>query len=131
MKRALAPLLMAGFARAQNASDMVKVEVKDPPMFGFITRELLVMIIIALFVLYLIVMIIKHLRKKRAEKAAVAMSKGDKIEQLKAEKAKLERMIEGAKKSYYKRELSEEEAKKLMFEYKQRILEVDEELRAL
>ncbi len=129
MKKALVPMMMAEVAKAQNASEIIKVKIEEPPLLGFITRELLVKIIIGLFLLYLIIVIIRYLRRKRAERAAALISERERTEQLKAEKAKLERMIEGAKKSYYKRELSEEEAKKLMFEYRQRILEIDGELK--
>ena len=94
-------------------------------------RDTLILIIVAVLILYVIIRLLAMRRAKKRERQEAEVSEEDKIEELKKEKEKLEGMIERAKNSYYKRELSEAEAKKLMFEYKQRIIEIDGELKGL
>jgi len=120
----LTGFLLAGLAQAQERDIEVKV-VSDP------MRDLLIVIIVTVLVLYVIIRLLAIRRKRKREEEEAKASEYDKAERLRAEKAKLERMMEAAKKSYYKRELSEAEAKKLMFEYKQRIIEIGEELKVL
>ena len=130
MKKALATLLLAGSAQARNANDSIVI-IEDPLVLGIFNRETLILLILAILALYVIIRLLAIRRKRKREEDEAEALEYDKADQLRAEKAKLERMIEAARKSYYKRELSEAEAKRLMFEYRQRIIEIDEELKVL
>lgn len=126
----LAVILMVTFVSAQNISQ-IQVSTDEDPIFGFLTREHLIILVVAIIVVYVLIRILLKLRERSVKKREGVISDKDRISNLQAEKKRLQNMTEAARKSFYKRELSEEEANKLMFEYKQQIIEIDGELKRL
>jgi lysylphosphatidylglycerol synthetase-like protein (DUF2156 family) len=133
---ALACILVSGFAQAVNESlegtiKEIKTEIKEPLIFGVLTRDQLIVIIVAIVALYVVARLLMWLYSKDRQKRQAETSAVDRVAQLRGERDKLKGMMDSAKKSFYKRELSEGEANKLMFEYKQKIMDIEAELKRL
>ena len=136
MKKFIAFLLapLTSLAYAENGTMITETRYVPPTILG-IPQDQLIMIVVGVIVLYFIFRLVSLVRakskeKEDARKASVA-SAVDRVSSLKAERDRLRNMIEEAKKSYYKRELTEEQANKMLFEYKQKLMELEAELKRL
>ncbi|MBN2517910.1 MAG: hypothetical protein JXB14_03615 [Candidatus Altiarchaeota archaeon] len=127
-----AGILKATIASAQEAPVNTTVRViPEEPLFGVITREQLILVVVLIVIVYIIVRIALKLRERNMKKAQAITSEKDRVMELRAEKKRLQEMMDMAKRSFYKRELTEEETNKLMFEYKEKMIAVDAELKRL
>lgn len=129
---ALACMLVS--AQAANESLDIRnitVTTEEPPILGILTRDQLIIIIIIIVALYVVARLLMWLYSKDRQKRRVEASAVDRVAELRGERDKLKGMMDSARKSFYKRELSEDETNKMIFEYKQRIIDVDAELKRL
>ncbi len=129
-KLALAFLASPALALAENTTKL-EVELRDEPILGIFNRDFLIILILAILALYFLFRVWGMMRARKREKEEADLAEEMKVTQLKKERDKLKLLMEEAKKSYYKRELSEEGAKELLFDYKQRLMEVEGELKKL
>ena len=131
MKKLFALLVLVGSAVAENGTILSEdfKQVDDP------VRNMLIIAVVTILVLYIVIRLLLWVYSKSKEKRALETSQQataqDRLTQLQQEQQKLKAMIEKAKNSYYKRELSQEESNKLIFEYKQRLIETESELSQL
>ena len=129
MALAALPLSSAQDLTVNGTSVIVRQE--DTPILGIFNREMLILIILIILAGYILTRVWSMMRAKQREKEEAGLAEEMKVTQLKREREKMKLLMEEAKKSYYKRELSEEGAKELLFDYKQRLMEVEAELKKL
>jgi len=129
-KLALAFLASPALALAENTTKL-EVELRDEPILGIFNRDFLIILILAILALYFLFRVWGMMRSRARAQEEEDLAEEMKVTQLKKERDKLKLLMEEAKKSYYKRELSEEGAKELLFDYKQRLMEVEGELKKL
>lgn len=117
-------------ACAENISVMTETRYVQPTVLG-IPQDILIEIVVGIIILYFVIRVIAWMQAKKKEQEAFVGSAKDTIAELQKESGRLKMKMEAAKNSYYKRELSEDQANKLLFEYKQKLMDVETELKRL